>query len=181
MRQFAVRRGRTLLCLLGVAVSVAMIISILSISRGMRNSLNSYMEDSGASLIVFDRSAADLAFSKVTEEDIRKVREVPGVVEIARGNFTMIMGPKLGRDAPIAAGLGVIPVFGRFYSERMIRKYKDKMVSGRLPEKRSELLLGELVARKLKLKVGDRFPLFREEFLGITEYEVAGIFESDLS
>ena len=181
LRQFAVRRGRTLLCLLGVAVSVAMIISILSISHGMRNSLNSYMEDSGASLIVFDRSAADLAFSKVTEEDIRKVREVPGVVEIARGNFTMIMGPKLGKDAPIAAGLGVIPVFGRFYSERMIRKYKDKLVSGRLPEKRSELLLGELVARKLKVKVGDRFPLFREEFLGITEYEVAGIFESDLS
>ena len=71
LRQFAVRRGRTFLCLLGVAVSVAMIISILSISRGMQNSLNTYMEDSGASLIVFDRSAADLAFSKVRSEPDR--------------------------------------------------------------------------------------------------------------
>ena len=41
LSQFMVRKGRTLMCLLGVAVSVAMIVSILSISRGMRNSLNS--------------------------------------------------------------------------------------------------------------------------------------------
>ena len=57
-----VRKGRTLMCLLGVAVSVAMIVSILSISHGVRISLNSYMKESGASLVVFDRSAADLAF-----------------------------------------------------------------------------------------------------------------------
>ena len=179
--QFIVRRGRTFLCLLGVAVSVAMIVSILSISKGMRNSLNSYMKESGASLVVFDRSAADLAFSKVSAEDIDKVSQIPGVDEIARANFTMIMGARLGDDSPGVPGIGIIPVFGRFYTERMIRKYEDKLVAGRLPVDRDELLIGDLAAKKLKLKVGDRFPLFREELLGIPEYEVAGIFETDLS
>ena len=179
--QFIVRRGRTFLCLLGVAVSVAMIVSILSISKGMRNSLNSYMKESGASLVVFDRSAADLAFSKVSAEDIDKVSQIPGVDEISRANFTMIMGARLGDDSPGVPGIGIIPVFGRFYTERMIRKYEDKLVAGRLPVDRDELLIGDLAAKKLKLKVGDRFPLFREELLGIPEYEVAGIFETDLS
>lgn len=169
------------MCLLGVAVSVAMIVSILSISHGMRNSLNSYMKESGASLVVFDRSAADLAFSKVTEEEVDKVRNIAGVEEVSRANFTMIMGPRLGDKAPAGAGLGIIPVFGRFYSERMIRKYESKLIAGRLPSKRSELLIGDLAARKLKVKVGDRFPFFREELLGISQYEVAGIFETDLS
>ena len=181
LSQFMVRKGRTLMCLLGVAVSVAMIVSILSISRGMRNSLNSYMKESGASLIVFDRSAADLAFSKVRAEEIEQVRNIAGVEEVSRANFTVIMGPRLGDKAPAGAGLGIIPVFGRFYSERMIRKYESKLIAGRLPSRRSELLIGDLAARKLKVKVGDRFPFFREELLGIPQYEVAGIFETDLS
>ena len=83
-RQFIVRKGRTFLCLLGVAGSVAMIVSILSIARGMKNSLNTYMEESGASLVVFDRSAADLAFSRVSVETIEKVEEIEGVLVAAR-------------------------------------------------------------------------------------------------
>ena len=79
------------MCLLGVAVSVAMIVSILSISRGMRNSLNSYMKESGASLIVFDRSAADLAFSKVRAEEVEQVRNIAGVEEVSRANFTVTL------------------------------------------------------------------------------------------
>jgi len=180
-RQFIVRKGRTILCLLGVAVSVAMIVSILSIARGMKNSLNTYMKDSGASLVVFDRSAADLAFSRVSVETIGKVEKIEGVQEISRANFTIIMGPKLGRKSTLSTGLGVIPVFGRLFNERMIQKYEDKLIAGRLPREKSELLLGTLIAGKLKLKVGDKFPLFREKLLGIPEYEVTGIFETALS
>ena len=168
-RQFIVRKGRTILCLLGVAVSVAMIVSILSIARGMKNSLNTYMKDSGASLVVFDRSAADLAFSRVSVETIGKVEKIEGVQEISRANFTIIMGPKLGRKSTLSTGLGVIPVFGRLFNERMIQKYEDKLIAGRLPREKSELLLGTLIAGKLKLKVGDKFPLFREKLLAHAE------------
>ena len=52
-----------------------MIVSILSIAHGMRRSLNRYMEASGASLIVFDRTAADLAFSRVSPEDIERLNK----------------------------------------------------------------------------------------------------------
>ena len=179
-RQFAVKKGRTILCLLGVAVSVAMIVSILSMARGMRNSMDTYMKDSGASLVVFDRSAADLAFSKVSRETVDKVEKIPGVDEISRANFTMIMRPKLGRKSTVTSGLGVVPVFGRYFSERVIKKYGEKLKAGRLPDKRSELLLGVLLADKMNIRVGDRFPLFHEEILGINEYEVTGIFETSL-
>jgi len=179
-RQLLARKVRTLLCLLGVAVSVAMIVSILSLSLGMRRSLNRYMEASGASLIVFDRSAADLAFSRVSPEEIARLQALPGVIEIARANFTAVFAPELGeRERP--TGFSVIFVFGRFFDERMVEKYEEHLVGGRMPAQPSEILLGRLVAARLGIEVGERFPLFREEILGITEYEVVGIFETELS
>ena len=59
-RNLMQRKVRSSLCLLGVAVPVAMIVALISISEGMRRSLNNYMETSGASLIVFAEDAADV-------------------------------------------------------------------------------------------------------------------------
>jgi len=179
-RQLFVRKMRSALCLLGVAVSVAMIVSILSISYGMRRSLNRYMEASGASLIVFDRTAADLAFSRVSPEDVDRLRDIPAVDDLARANFAAVFAPDLGGGRK-KAGFNVLFVFGRFFDERVVEKYASNLVDGRMPTKSSEILLGRLVSERLEIGVGDRFPLFPEKILDIEEYEVTGVYETDLS
>jgi len=50
-----------------------------------------------------------------------------------------------------------------------------------MPTKSSEILLGRLVSERLEIGVGDRFPLFPEKILDIEEYEVTGVYETDLS
>jgi len=179
-RQLFVRKVRSLLCILGVAVSVAMIVSILSISQGMRSSLNKYMVASGASLVVFDQTAADLAFSRVPPEDVARLRDIDGVHEIARANFAMIFSPKLG-EAKQTGVFSAVFCFGRFFDEPIAKKYGDRLTKGSMPTSPSQILIGRLVAERIGLDVGDQFPLFHRTYLDIEQYEVTGIFESELS
>jgi putative ABC transport system permease protein len=50
-----------------------------------------------------------------------------------------------------------------------------------MPTQPSEILIGRLVSERLEIRVGDHFPLFPEKILGIEEYDVVGIFETELS
>ncbi len=172
------RKLRTGLSMLGVSVSVAGIVALISVARGMRTSLDRYMEASGASLTVFSGDAADLAFSRVTTADIDRIAALEGVEAVARANFAAVMGPRLGE------GRKPIPLllcFGRLPGERIMEKYRGLLSAGRMPRSRSEILAGSFVARRHGLKVGDRFPLFPVTYLGIAEYEVVGIFDSDIT
>ncbi len=172
------RKLRTGLSMLGVSVSVAGIVALISVAQGMRTSLDRYMEASGASLTVFSGDAADLAFSRVTTDDIAAIAALPGVEAVARANFAAVMGPKLGE------GRKPVPLllcFGRLPGERIMEKYRGLLTEGRMPQSRSELLAGSFVARRHGLGVGERFPLFPVTYLGIEQYEVVGIYDSDIT
>jgi putative ABC transport system permease protein len=178
LRHLWVRKVRSALCVLGVAVSVGMLVAILSLTYGLRSSFNTYMEDSGASLVVFAREAADLAFSRVDAAAADRIGALDGVSDVARANFTFIMSPRLGPKSQRSAG--IVFVFGRFFEERMIQKYQAWLESGRLPREPSEVLVGSFAARQMDISVGDRFPLFHKELRGIREYEVVGVFQSPI-
>lgn len=172
------RKVRTLLSLVGVGVSVAGIVALLSVTYGMRRSLNTYMEESGASLVVFSRAAADLAFSRVDAADVHQIGQLPQVAATARSTFTAVMSARLG---PERRREGVVFVFGRYWHERLVQKYRSSLVAGRLPERKSEILAGEYFADQAKIRLGDRFPLFDREYQGVKEYEVVGIYRTDIS
>ncbi|MGH7162832.1 MAG: ABC transporter permease [Planctomycetota bacterium] len=177
-RHLLERRVRTSLSVLGVAASVAGIVALLSITYGMRSSMNVYMEASGASLVVFSREAADLSFSRIGPEDVRRVGALPGVEAVARSNFSALIGATLpgGRHRE-----GTVFLFGRFPEERLMGKYRSALLAGRLPRAPSEILAGELTAEQLGLRVGDKLPLFQRPILGIAEFEVVGVFRTEIS
>ena len=52
-----------------VARDVAGVVALISVSLGLKGSLDHYMEASSASLVVFSGQAADLVFSTVTLDD----------------------------------------------------------------------------------------------------------------
>ena len=81
------RKVRTGLSMLGVGVAVASVVALVSVSVGLRGSLDHYMEASGASLMVFSGQAADLVFSKVTLDDVARIRAIDGVDAVSRVHF----------------------------------------------------------------------------------------------
>jgi len=52
---------------------------------------------------------------------------------------------------------------------------------GRMPASRSEILVGATIADSVGLEVGDKVPLFSRKHFGIPEYEVVGIYESNIN
>ncbi|MEM8882713.1 MAG: FtsX-like permease family protein [Planctomycetota bacterium] len=177
-RNLLQRKVRTLLSMLGVAVSIAGVVALVSVSDGMMASLDSYMSDSGASLTVFNREAAGLEFSEVRAVVADQVEQMEGVEAVARANATVVMKAPLGegRESP-----GFLPCFGRIFGERLLERTERLLVAGRMPKESHEILVGRLVSEQTGLKTGDRLPLFHGTYLGITEYEVVGEFESDVA
>lgn len=171
-RNLLQRKIRTGLSMLGVSVSVAGIVALISVAHGMRGSVDSYMESSGASLLVFARDVADLIFSSVDEEDIRGVRAIEGVEDVSRSHFYMVKAPRVDGERP---PFPILLCFGRYPEERLMAKYDRILEEGELFRKRPEILASRLIADGMGWEVGTKVRLWDEDF------EVVGIYNSDIA
>lgn len=167
-RNLLLRKVRTSLSMLGVAVSVAGIVALISVALGMKSSFDQYLEESGASLVVLSKNVADPIFSAVRTEDIEAIRRMDGVESIARTNLHMTRPPP-------PAGLPLIICFGRYPGERMMEKYRHLLVAGRLLERRDEIVAAQYIARAMHWKVGQKVTLLDHEFT------VVGLYEPDIA
>jgi putative ABC transport system permease protein len=158
--------------MLGVSVAVASVVALISVSHGLKSSLDRYMEASGASLIVFSGQAADLVFSKVTLEDVAAVRAIDGVEAVSRVHFSAF---RPARDGDKAPALPAVFLFGRYPEERIMNKYRAFLKEGRLFEKPTEIIASKFVAETLGWGLGAKVKIYG------AEYEVVGVFDSDLS
>ncbi len=167
-RNLLLRKVRTGLSMLGVAVSVAGIVSLISVALGMKGSFDQYLEESGASLVVFAKDVADLIFSSVKNEDIEAIGAMDGVEAVARTNIHMARPPSPAR-------LPLIICFGRYPEERLMEKYRDLLVAGRLLERRDEIVAAKYIARQMRWKLGEKVKLLGHEFtvVGLYEPEIA--------
>jgi putative ABC transport system permease protein len=165
------RKVRTGLSMLGVSVSVAGVVALISVSQGLRGSFDDYMEASGASIVVFSGEAADLVFSKVTLDDVAAIRAIDGVDSVSRVHFSAF---RPGRSAGKAAALPVVFLFGRYPEERIMNKYKGFLAAGRLFEKATEIVASRFIAETLGWTVGTKVSIYG------AEYEVVGLFDSDV-
>lgn len=167
-RNLLLRKARTGLSMLGVAVSVAGIVSLISVALGMRGSFDQHLEESGASLVVFSKNVADLIFSSVKARDIEAIRGMDGVEALARTNIHMARPPA---PAPIP----LIICFGRYPEERLMEKYQGLLVAGRLLQRRDEIVAAKYIAKEMGWKVGAKVTLFDDDFT------VVGFYEADIA
>jgi putative ABC transport system permease protein len=157
--------------MLGVSVAVAGVVALISVSHGLRGSFDHYMEASGASLVVFSGQAADLVFSKVTLDDVARIRAIDGVDAVSRVQFAAF---RPARDGDRAPAIPAVFLFGRYPDERIMSKYSGFLVAGRLFEKPSEIVASRFVAETLGWTLGTKVPIYG------AEYEVVGLFDSDV-
>src|SRR3989338_2230797 len=157
------RKVRTALSVVGISIGIAIIIALVSIVRGHRESINNYARDSGAQFIVMSKGAADPSFSRVSKSDIDKLRAIDGVAEMSSSFFYALRSPQF---SPIPFLL----FFGRNPEERLIKRYKDRNLQGRLIEGDDEIMLGATAAKGFGKKVGDKLHVLEKDFTVVGIY-----------
>jgi putative ABC transport system permease protein len=165
------RKVRTGLSMLGVSVAVAGVVALISVTKGLRTSFDHYMEASGASLAVFSGQASSLFFSKVTLDDIARIRGIEGVEAVSRVHFGAFRPQRAGDRSP---ALPEVFLFGRYPDEPIMNKYRGFLREGRLFERPTEIVASRFVAEMLGWTVGTRVSIYD------AEYEVVGLFDSDV-
>ncbi len=165
------RKVRTLLSILGISIGVAAIIAFNAIGQGFKRSLDRYMKDTGAELVVVNRMMQDPAFSRVKKEEQDFVRALPEVEHLSLGTFTFA-SPR-GLKVKSKGAMPALLIFGRTPGDRILDKFK-KTVKGRVIEREGEIMVGSIAAENFGIRVDDTLELFDQPF------KVVGIHESSV-
>lgn len=159
-------RARTALTASGIAIGVAMIVALLSLTQGMRESVAGLVHLGGADFGLFQAGVADPTASVLPDTLAEQVAEQPGVEAVAP--------IQLITDA-IPAAPGSI-VFGAsadtFVAQRLV-------VTEGVRNRGSEAMVGNLLADRLDIGAGDTITLAGRPFGVVGVYHGGVSFEDD--
>jgi len=155
----AVRRKlRTLVTAVGVAIAVAALSSLLTFERGYQSGIRSELDRLGAHVLVAPKGcpydAASMALHGASwpcylkEEYLTRIRSSGGVANAAPLLMNAVYDDQSGAQSVY---LGV--------DHELLALKRGWHIQGRYPDTGDDCLLGASVAQRLKVKLGDRFPL----------------------
>lgn len=153
------RRARTLLTAAGVAISVGLIIALLSISAGVRNTADALIHVGRADFGLFQGQVSDFTRSQLSESMARQVASQAGVAEAAR--IKLYVTTANGRSSFLLFGL--VPT--EFPARRLVIVNGARAVG-------NEALVGDVAARHLHLVPGGMLRI------GGRAFRTAGIYHS---
>ncbi len=135
------RKVRTTLTVAGVAIGVGLIVALLSITNGVKNTAAELIHVGRSDFGLFQTGAADLTRSLLPESLAAKVRSTQGVARVAR--IFLLVGAVEHSDSSLL--LGYVP--SEFPEQRLV------ILSGSRPTG-AEALVGDGAARIYHLRVG---------------------------
>jgi len=154
--------ARTVLTACGIALGVATIVALLSLSKGIERSASGLIHLGGSELGLFQGGVGELTASTLPQSLVERVKRQPGVADAT----------------PVAVATGELPsqrsflVFGVDPDGFVVRRVV--FLGGRPPRAPREAALGDAAARELDLGVGDRLAL-RSGALTVTGIYHAGV------
>jgi len=157
------RKLRTFLTTLAIVLGVAMIVAVNGLIPAM---MTSFKQNMLAAAGVVDLSVTSETRSGFGLKVLETVRQVPGIAHASGSLRRNLMLPV---DSPVSA----VTVVGLDDAAQEVRAYS--VVEGRFlqPGDGNALLIGENLARKMGLGVGDTFRL--PSTAGTTAFEIVGI------
>jgi putative ABC transport system permease protein len=195
------RKGRILLVVVGLAIGVGTVVSLNLIVSSIEREVGSELDQYGANIVVVPRantqevaygsftvSAATFDLRRLKEQDVAKIKSIQYANRLSTVAPELLASTKIDDQEILVAGV-------LFDQELRIKKWWR--VSGRIPDREDELLLGSDVARRLGA-VEDRAEvagasahgshmvetasrdtrLLRDELpIGASRFKVAGVLE----
>jgi putative ABC transport system permease protein len=139
--------SRTLLAMLGVAVSAAMLLDMVMLATGMRESFATLLGRNGFTVRVSPRGTLPFdteATIRQADDASRVIRRIPGVTAVAPvlGATIHVVGE---REPVTAFALGVDPAVQGDY----------QLLEGRDPEAANELVASDALLRGATARIGD--------------------------
>lgn len=160
------RWGRTLLTAMGIAVGVATIVALLSLTAGLKRTAGGLVHLGQADLGIFQKNAADPTASVIPDSLARSLRRRP---EVDQTSPLLLVVEGIKRD-PASV------VFGAqsqdFFAQRLV------YTAGVPPQGGREIVVGDELARALKLRVGSTLEV-KKRRLRVSGIYHAGIFFED--
>lgn len=144
LKSLARRPARTGLTVAGVSLGVALIVALLSITAGVRNTAADLIHVGRSDFGLFQKGAADLTRSLLPETIAARIERHPGVK--AAASIFLRVGPAGGQESLLVFGLAA----DEFPARRLV------LVQGRRAGP-GEAMLGDTGARTTRLGVGGRF------------------------
>lgn len=157
------RRTRSLLTALGIGISIAFIITIISLADNFKGELNLAAQITEADLVAVQRGLAGPTGGSIPESYVEDIEGYEGV-EGATG--CVLVSLSLPGVASFTL-FGVLPEQGELYVS------DDQLKQGRLNQNPGEIGLGETAKDNLGLKVGEILRLEAGQ-----EFTVSGIYRT---
>jgi len=156
------RRARTALTAAGIAVGVAAVVALLSLSAGLNRAAGDLVHLGRGDFGVFQRDASDPTASVLPLSLLRRIRAQPDVSDVTP--IQLVVGALSRPQGAIVFGLDQSGFAGR-----------QLIVTAGHRASRGEVLVGDLLARQLHLKTGSELRVSRHRF------RVAGIYHSGVT
>lgn len=154
------RRARTLLTASGIAVGVATIVALLSLTAGLERRAGDLVNLGSADFGLFQRNAADLTTSVLPVELVGALRERPEIADATP--VQVLVGAIDGQSSAIVFG----GERGGFLTGRLV------FTAGRLFRGDGEVVVGGRLAERLGVATGE------DLFVAGRRFRVAGIYRA---
>ncbi len=179
VRNIRTRSLRSFLTILGIVIGVFLIISLLSLSEGLKSTINQQLQAMGGEMVmVMPGSDDDLLTSmmfggaKLQKEDIEAIKKAEGVDKVLGFSYTGAIARFKEESKQIAIagydpwkeGLDILSIFQGW-----------SLTEGRWPSKGNEVLIGSQVATEIfskEVKAGSEITIKGRKF------QVAGVLDS---
>lgn len=156
------RKLRNMLTILGIAIGIGAVVSLVSISDGFVKSFTEMLEARGTDITVTRANTPDILLGSIEEGIKKEIEKIKGVKAVSRVLVDLVT----------IEDLPSVMIFG-FDPKEFIFKHL-KIIKGRTIDKTSndEVMIGKILAKNMKVDVGDEVEIEREIF------QIVGIFES---
>ncbi len=154
------RRTRTLLTMVGIGISVAVIVALQGIVDGFVAQFETMMGGSGqADLMAVEADISDMEYSSIDEQVGKKLVTVPGIKYVSGLVFGFISDPQMT----------YLIVWGYHPNEYAIRQFK--IVEGEPLSANRQIILGKTAAETMDKKVGQTIKILNSNFRIVGIYE----------
>jgi putative ABC transport system permease protein len=166
LQNLARRKVRTLFALLGIAVGISAVVSIVSTATGLRKQFYKIADQFGYDVIFQQRGAATPLMSHVSQKDRERILALPGIKSADSFAFRLVRRKDETKAQP-AVFLGLEP------GGEVLERYEILRGRALRPDDTNEIIIGELAAQQMNLDLGGT--LETQDETGV--YKVVGVFK----